>query len=236
MSSALYPAARRERAGTRRGALIEFDLPSRLEATRPAEERGRGRDDVRLLVARRGGQDIEHRSFTDLPRLLERGDVLIVNTSATLPASLEAQTVAGEPAELHLSTRDPDGATDDPDRRWVVELRHAPSGGPRPARAQRARRGSTRPRARWCDSPRAERHGCWRPPRVPRPRGWRPGCGSPISACRGRCPPTSPGTAVRSATATPTTTGRSTPTRRSSPRRRAAPRWRARPGPSARSS
>ena len=132
MSSALYPAARRERAGTRRGALIEFDLPSRLQATRPAEERGRGRDDVRLLVARRGGQDIEHRSFTELPRLLERGDVLIVNTSATLPASLEAQTVAGEPAELHLSTRDPHGATDDPDRRWVVELRHAPSGGSRP--------------------------------------------------------------------------------------------------------
>jgi S-adenosylmethionine:tRNA ribosyltransferase-isomerase len=38
------------------------------------------------------------------------------------------------PAELHLSTRDPAGESDDPDGRWVVELRHAPAGGMRPER------------------------------------------------------------------------------------------------------
>jgi len=134
VSSALHPLAGRERAAARREATIEFDLPSRLEATVPAEERGLGRDDVRLLVAHRAGADIEHRRFTDLPRLLDRGDVLVVNTSATLPASLEAQTLAGEPAELHLSTRDPDGASDDPGTRWVVELRHAPGGAWHPDR------------------------------------------------------------------------------------------------------
>jgi S-adenosylmethionine:tRNA ribosyltransferase-isomerase len=134
VSAALYPTAGRERASARREALIEFDLPSRLEAAGPPEERGLGRDDVRLLVARRAGQGIEHRRFIDLPLLLERGDVLVVNTSATLPASLEAQTLAGVPAELHLSTRDPDGATDGPDGRWVVELRHAPGGEMRPDR------------------------------------------------------------------------------------------------------
>jgi S-adenosylmethionine:tRNA ribosyltransferase-isomerase len=107
---------------------IEFALPAIREATRPAEERGRGRDDVRLLVAHRADGRIEHRRFPHLPRLLDRGDVLVVNTSATLPASLEARTAAGTSAELHLSTRDPAGPPEHADRRWIVELRHAPAG------------------------------------------------------------------------------------------------------------
>jgi len=145
VSAALYRTAERERSSKRDAALIGFDLPSRLEATRPPEQRGFGREDVRLLVARRAAQDIEHRRFTDLPRLLDRGDVLVVNTSATLPASLEAQTLAGVPAELHLSTRDPAGGGDDPDGRWVVELRHAP------ARMRPERRPASTP---WLDAPR----------------------------------------------------------------------------------
>jgi len=106
---------------------IDFDLPDDLRATRPPEERGRGRDDVRLLVARGTAQNIEHHRFGDLPQILERGDVLVVNTSATLPASLEARTPAGTPAELHLSTRHLEHSADVSDSRWVVELRHAPT-------------------------------------------------------------------------------------------------------------
>jgi S-adenosylmethionine:tRNA ribosyltransferase-isomerase len=130
MSPAARPAAGYERrARELRDGLIEFDLPREREATRPPEERGLGRDDVRLLVAHRATQRIEHRVFVHLPQLLDRGDVLVVNTSATLPASLAARTAGGAPAELHLSTRDPDGPRERPDGRWIVELRHAPAAG-----------------------------------------------------------------------------------------------------------
>jgi len=91
---------------------IDFDLPSRLEAVAPPSPR----DGVRLMVGRVHDQSIEHRRFTDLPDILEPGDVLLVNTSATLPAALRGW-VDGEDAEVHLSTRLPGDL-------WVVELRH----------------------------------------------------------------------------------------------------------------
>ncbi len=96
---------------------LPFALPPELEATAPPEERGLRRDGVRLLVAHRRDGRLDHRHFTDLPAVLEAGDVLAVNRSATLPASLAGTTGAGLPAELHLSSRLPAGL-------WVVELRH----------------------------------------------------------------------------------------------------------------
>src|SRR5919108_374968 len=55
--------------------------------------------------------ELVHARFRDLPRFLEPGDLLVVNTSATLPASLPADGL-----ELRLSTQvGPD--------RWLVELR-----------------------------------------------------------------------------------------------------------------
>jgi S-adenosylmethionine:tRNA ribosyltransferase-isomerase len=105
-------------------ATLDFDLPAVLEASEPPEVRGRGRDDVRLLVSRRRGTEIEHRRFTELPELLRAGDLLVVNTSATLPAALDARADppgAGgshsQPAVLHL-------ATPLDEHHWVVELRH----------------------------------------------------------------------------------------------------------------
>lgn len=84
------------------GTGMEFELPSALEASSPPEERGRGRDDVRLMVARRTSGRIEHRRFRDLPDLLRPGDLLVVNTSATIAAAVRG-SVAGVPALLHLS-------------------------------------------------------------------------------------------------------------------------------------
>jgi len=86
---------------------LPFVLPPELEATAPPEERGLRRDAVRLLVAHRRDGRLEHRRFTDLPGVLEAGDVLAVNRSATLPASLRGTTGGGRTAELHLSTRLP---------------------------------------------------------------------------------------------------------------------------------
>lgn len=98
---------------------LDFELPSGLEAAEPPEERGAARDDVRLLVAggaARGRQTVEHRAFTDLPEFLAAGDLLVVNTSATLPAALDVRLPDGTAGEVHLAGGSPDGA-------WVLELR-----------------------------------------------------------------------------------------------------------------
>jgi S-adenosylmethionine:tRNA ribosyltransferase-isomerase len=94
-------------------AALAFELPARLEATEPPPER----DQVRLLVTSSGG--LAHHRFTDLPDLLHPGDLLVVNTSATLPAALPA----GGSLRLHLSTPLPGSFGDDGHERWVVELR-----------------------------------------------------------------------------------------------------------------
>ena len=89
-----------------------FELPPELEAGTPPELRGEGRDDVRLMVASPLG--IDHRRFSDLSDVLTPGDLLIVNLSATLPASL----VLDDELVLHLSTELPGGL-------WSVEVRRA---------------------------------------------------------------------------------------------------------------
>jgi S-adenosylmethionine:tRNA ribosyltransferase-isomerase len=95
---------------------LAFELPRELEAHEPPEPR----DAVRLLVATRHDGRLVHARFRDLPRFLEPGDLLVVNTSATLPAALAAEREDGTDVELHLSTPAPEGGW-----RWVVELRTA---------------------------------------------------------------------------------------------------------------
>ncbi len=96
---------------------LSATLPEPAAARRPPEERGLRRDGVRLLVASRAR--LWHRRFTDLPGLLVPGDVLVVNTSRTLPAALSARRGDGTELTLHLSTPTPSAD----DGRWVVELR-----------------------------------------------------------------------------------------------------------------
>jgi S-adenosylmethionine:tRNA ribosyltransferase-isomerase len=107
------------------GALA-FELPAALEAHEPPEARGVMRDEVRLLVATRHDGGIRHARFHELPELLEPGDLLVINTSATLPAAVPARRADGARAELRFATEAPDP----PGRGWwVVELREA-DGGP----------------------------------------------------------------------------------------------------------
>jgi S-adenosylmethionine:tRNA ribosyltransferase-isomerase len=63
------------------------------------------------------GLSIEHHRFDQLPEILGPGDMLVVNTSATLPASLEATGPAQEEVRLHVSTALPMAGL------WSVELR-----------------------------------------------------------------------------------------------------------------
>jgi S-adenosylmethionine:tRNA ribosyltransferase-isomerase len=95
---------------------LSFELPARLEADRPPA----ARDGVRLLVANRTDGSIVHSCFRDLPLFLAPGDLLVLNTSATLPAALPATRADGAELELRLSTQAP-GL--DPERSWIVELR-----------------------------------------------------------------------------------------------------------------
>jgi S-adenosylmethionine:tRNA ribosyltransferase-isomerase len=106
-----------------------FDVPAALEAREPAEERGLRRDEVRLLVARRSDGSVSHRRFAELDRVLEPGDLLVVNVSATIPAAVSARRPDGARVAVHFATPAPQLA----DGWWVVELR-SPGGG-RPLRA-----------------------------------------------------------------------------------------------------
>ena len=101
--------------------MIRFTLPPDGEAERPPERRGLTRDGVRLLVARPEG--VTHKRFHDLPGELEPGDLVVVNTSATLPAAVDARRADGTPVPVHVSTPLDSGD-------WVVEVRLLDASGP----------------------------------------------------------------------------------------------------------
>ncbi len=64
-----------------------YELPADLEASEPPEARGLTRDAVRMLVAYGPTDSLVPSSFTFLTRFLEPGDLLVVNTSGTIPAA-----------------------------------------------------------------------------------------------------------------------------------------------------
>ncbi|HWG65172.1 MAG TPA: S-adenosylmethionine:tRNA ribosyltransferase-isomerase [Streptosporangiaceae bacterium] len=94
--------------------LAGFDLPAQREASAPPEARGTPRDEVALMVSRRATSEISHHRFSALPGMLLPGDLLVVNTSATIPAAVRC----GRRLWVHFSTPLPDGA-------WLAELRSA---------------------------------------------------------------------------------------------------------------
>jgi S-adenosylmethionine:tRNA ribosyltransferase-isomerase len=99
--------------------VLAFELPAPLEAREPPEARGISRDEVRMLVASRSDGELRDARFRDLPAFLDPGDLVVINTSATLPAALPVERPDGEPLELHLSTPLPSAD----EGSWVVELR-----------------------------------------------------------------------------------------------------------------
>ncbi|MGW1499717.1 S-adenosylmethionine:tRNA ribosyltransferase-isomerase [Streptomyces mirabilis] len=102
-------------------------VPEERSARVPAEQRGPGRDrdSVRLLVS--CGTEVSHHAFVELPRRLRAGDLLIVNTSATLAAAVDGR-IGHARVVVHFSTRGDDG-------RWAVELRDPDGRGTTRARA-----------------------------------------------------------------------------------------------------
>ncbi len=100
---------------------LRFRLPTGAEATEPPEARGLARDGVRLMVARPG--ELRHLAFRDLAEALAPGDVVVVNTSGTLPAALLGKRGTHPPAPVHVASLLDDGA-------WVIEVRRPDNSGP----------------------------------------------------------------------------------------------------------
>src|SRR6266498_4201720 len=92
-------------------APFTFALPPELSAKEPPERRGIRRDHVRLLVIDRATGRIEHTRFDKIDHYLRTGDLLVFNSSRTLPASLrgcECSAAHGPCMEVRLAERLPD--------------------------------------------------------------------------------------------------------------------------------
>jgi len=77
----------------------DFELPPELIAQVPLARR----DSSRLMVLDRAAGTITHRTFSDLPSLLEPRDLLVVNRSRVVNARLLGTRVgSGAPAEIFL--------------------------------------------------------------------------------------------------------------------------------------
>lgn len=74
---------------------FDYDLPREMIAQEGAEPR----DSARLMVMGEDG-GLDHRRMSDLPALLGKGDVLVVNESRVLAARVAARKATGGRAEL----------------------------------------------------------------------------------------------------------------------------------------
>jgi S-adenosylmethionine:tRNA ribosyltransferase-isomerase len=76
----------------------EFDLPARLIAQEPLDDRSASR----LMLVHRVNGTIEHRHFTELPSLIPSADLLVRNTTRVINARLLGRRESGAPAEILL--------------------------------------------------------------------------------------------------------------------------------------
>lgn len=81
------------------------DLPRELRADRPPELRGLRRDRTRLMVVDRAARTVEHSRFDRIGRWLRAGDLLVVNTSRTLPGAVAARRADASVVQLRPCVR-----------------------------------------------------------------------------------------------------------------------------------
>jgi S-adenosylmethionine:tRNA ribosyltransferase-isomerase len=92
---------------------LDFELPPELIAQTPAPKRCASH----LLHYRRGDRSIRHSRFSDVPGLLERGDVLVFNDAKVIPARFGLRKSSGGRIDgLFLAQERPG--------RWRVLLRN----------------------------------------------------------------------------------------------------------------
>ena len=98
---------------------FDFDLPAELIAQQPPAERGTSR----MLILDRVTGNLEDRHFTDLPSLLNPGDLLILNDSRVLPARLYARrtTTRGKQestGQIEVFLTQPEAAENPSSQQW----------------------------------------------------------------------------------------------------------------------
>ncbi|MGD9563492.1 MAG: tRNA preQ1(34) S-adenosylmethionine ribosyltransferase-isomerase QueA [Pyrinomonadaceae bacterium] len=76
----------------------DFELPQDLIAQEPLAER----DASRMLSIERAGASIADRRFADLPRILKKGDLLVLNNTRVFPARLIGRTQTDARIEIFL--------------------------------------------------------------------------------------------------------------------------------------
>ncbi len=84
---------------------LDYPLPPEAIAQHPIEPR----DAARLLVDRGPAEAVQHATVADLDRLLDPGDVLVVNDTRVLPARLHLRKRTGGAVEVLLLERRPEG-------------------------------------------------------------------------------------------------------------------------------
>ncbi len=77
---------------------FEYDLDPALIAQKPLENK----DQSRLLVVNRHSGELAHKQFFQLPELLQKGDLLVVNDTKVLPSRLIATRKSGGTVKLLL--------------------------------------------------------------------------------------------------------------------------------------
>ena len=77
---------------------MSFALPPELEAPSPPEYRGMTRDSVRMLVATKSDGTLVHSHFSELPRFLNEGDLVVINASGTLALSSTGRRPTDRPS------------------------------------------------------------------------------------------------------------------------------------------
>ena len=76
--------------------LLEYEYPDELVAQRPLADRSASR---MMVVDRTRGQ-IEHSRISDIPTLIEEGDLIVLNDSRVVPARIFGRRSTGEEIEL----------------------------------------------------------------------------------------------------------------------------------------
>jgi S-adenosylmethionine:tRNA ribosyltransferase-isomerase len=93
---------------------FDYELPKELVAQFPAERR----DASRLVVLDRGGGDLRETLFSNFPRFLHEGDILVLNETRVIPARIMGRRRSGGLVEVLLVRRLAE-------RRWIAMLRPA---------------------------------------------------------------------------------------------------------------
>jgi len=93
---------------------FDYELPKELIAQFPPTRR----DESRLMVLDRDGGDIRETRFSNFPRFLQEGDILVVNETRVIPARIFGRKKSGGLVEVFLVRRLAG-------KRWVAMLRPA---------------------------------------------------------------------------------------------------------------